>query len=286
MARGIDHLVIGLRDLDAGARFYETLGFQVGGRNRHPWGTENRIVQFRSSFLELIAVADRSAIPEPRPQAFSFGAFVRDYLDRREGLAMLVLTSEDARADAAAFSAAGIGTYEPFAFERQALRPDGGETRVAFSLAFAEPLSTSAGLFVCRQETPENFWNPRFQKHPNGATGIAVVALAAANPPDLAERLAAFAGAPATMPGQNDFSIALASGRIDGLTVEDAAYLFGSVEADPPLPAFVAVTLAVADLDRVRRMLSSERLPYQEIGSRVVVPASVAHGVAIAFELG
>jgi catechol 2,3-dioxygenase-like lactoylglutathione lyase family enzyme len=286
MARRIDHLVLAVRDLDAGARFYDALGFQVGGRNRHPWGTENRIVQFPTSFLELITVANEASIVEPKPQVFSFGAFVRDYLARREGLAMLVLDSRDAPADATAFSAAGIGSFEPFAFERQARRPNGDEVRVAFRLAFAEPLSASAGLFVCEQQTPENFWNPSFQKHPNGATGIAAAALAAANPPELADRLATFGGAPAAMPGRNDLSVALASGRIDALTVEDAAYLFGSVEADPPLPAFVAFTVAVADLDRVRRTLASKRIPYQEIGSRLVVPASAAHGVAIAFEMG
>ena len=57
MARGIDHLVFAVRDLDVGRlRFYERLGFQVGARNRHPWGTENRLVQFPGSFLELITV--------------------------------------------------------------------------------------------------------------------------------------------------------------------------------------------------------------------------------------
>ncbi|RYE71196.1 MAG: VOC family protein, partial [Hyphomicrobiales bacterium] len=53
-ARGLDHLVIGVADLDAAGAFYDDLGFRVGARNRHPWGTENRIVQFPGAFLELI----------------------------------------------------------------------------------------------------------------------------------------------------------------------------------------------------------------------------------------
>ena len=51
--RGIDHLVLAVHDLDAAGDFYEKLGFRVGARNRHPWGTENRIVQFPHIFLEL-----------------------------------------------------------------------------------------------------------------------------------------------------------------------------------------------------------------------------------------
>ncbi|MFX8809231.1 VOC family protein, partial [Acinetobacter baumannii] len=54
----IDHLVVAVHDLDQAAGFCHRLGFQVGARNRHPWGTENRLVQFASSFIELITVAD------------------------------------------------------------------------------------------------------------------------------------------------------------------------------------------------------------------------------------
>jgi len=55
---GIDHLVLAAHDLNATGSFYERLGFKVGARNRHPWGTENRIVQFPGAFLELITVGE------------------------------------------------------------------------------------------------------------------------------------------------------------------------------------------------------------------------------------
>jgi catechol 2,3-dioxygenase-like lactoylglutathione lyase family enzyme len=183
MARGIDHLVIAVHDLDAAGRFYETLGFTVGARNRHPWGTENRIVQFPGTFLELIGVGEGTPIPPHGPGRFSFGAFVRDSLAHREGLAMLVLESQDAERDRVAFAAAGIGDFEPFSFERTALRPDGTPNRVAFSLAFArDKLAPQAGFFVCQQHMPENFWNPAFQRHANGATGIEAVTMISENP--------------------------------------------------------------------------------------------------------
>ena len=54
MPRAINHLVIPARDLTAQAELYRRLGFQVGARNSHPWGTENHIVQFDGAFLELI----------------------------------------------------------------------------------------------------------------------------------------------------------------------------------------------------------------------------------------
>jgi catechol 2,3-dioxygenase-like lactoylglutathione lyase family enzyme len=85
MTRRIDHLVVAVHDLDQAGSFYQRLGFQVGARNRHPWGTENRIVQLPSSFIELITVGEGAAIAPHRASAFSFGAFVQDYLRGREG---------------------------------------------------------------------------------------------------------------------------------------------------------------------------------------------------------
>ncbi|HME30252.1 MAG TPA: VOC family protein [Pseudolabrys sp.] len=56
MPRGLDHIVHAVRDLDAAADLYRRLGFNVGARNRHPWGTHNHIVQLPGFFIELLAV--------------------------------------------------------------------------------------------------------------------------------------------------------------------------------------------------------------------------------------
>ncbi len=58
MARGLDHIVHAVRDLDAAADFYRRLGFTVGARNRHPWGTHNHIVQLPGFFIELLTFAE------------------------------------------------------------------------------------------------------------------------------------------------------------------------------------------------------------------------------------
>lgn len=284
MPRSIDHLVVPVRDLDAAARFYESLGFQVGRRNRHPWGTENRLIQFPGSFIELITIGEGADLSPPKPGLFRFAAFVAAFLARREGLALLVLDSADAKADAAAFAAAGIGDGEPFFFDRSGRRPDGSETYVAFTLAFAHPAGPSAGFFVCQQHHPENFWNPALQAHDNGALGIAAVALAAPEPVTHRSFLEAFTGVEATSPAERDLSLRLARGRIDVLIPDDAAMLYGSVEADADGASLVAFTVDVPDLPRLARRLEAGQVPHQRIGTRLVVPASATHGVAVAFE--
>jgi len=286
MTRRIDHLVIAVHDLERAAEFYRRLGFQVGARNRHSWGTENHIVQFPGTFLELITVGEGAPIPPHEERRFSFGAFVQDYLKDREGLAMLVLDSQDARSDAASFADKGIGDFEPFHFERTGKRPDGSDTKVAFSLAFAADKSApKAGFFVCQQHFPENFWNPAFQIHENGAAGLAAVALAAPEPDRFKKFLTDFTGVVPTSPALHDLSFRLSDAHLDVMTPDDAAESFISIEAELDQPCFVAFTVRVEDILVQSKRLDAEEIPYQHVGSRLVVPASAAFGVAIAFEV-
>src|SRR5712671_3226203 len=136
MARGLDHIVHAVRDLDAAAALYERLGFVVGARNRHAWGTHNHIVQLPGFFIELLTVAEPEKLGT---DAFSalFGTFNRVFLKTQEGFSLLLLESIDAARDAADFAAAGIAASPALRFERQGRRPDGTAITVAFSLAFS-----------------------------------------------------------------------------------------------------------------------------------------------------
>ena len=58
MARGLDHIVHAVRDLNAAADLYRRLGFTVGARNKHPWGTYNHIVQLPGFFIELLTLGE------------------------------------------------------------------------------------------------------------------------------------------------------------------------------------------------------------------------------------
>lgn len=269
--RRIDHLVIAVRDLEAAAEFYRRLGFKVGQRNRHPWGTENRLIQFRSSFLELITVAENAAaIPPYEPGRFSFGAFVRDYLEQGEGCAMCALDSSDARADSAEFSRLGIGGFEPFFFERKGRRPDGGETRVAFTLAFAmDPKMPNAGFFVCQQHNPENFWSPDFQNHPIGAAELATVTLGASNPADRNEFLSAFTGISGTWNDRGGMTFSLRDG---------GRLLINRHKGAASISAF---TVAVRDLARASEQLMRTGVRSKVSKDRITVDARDAFGVTI-----
>jgi catechol 2,3-dioxygenase-like lactoylglutathione lyase family enzyme len=111
MPGGLDHLAHAVRDLDAAAELYRRLGFTVGARNRHAWGTHNRLVQTPSFFVELLTVAEPEKLGSDGFSAL-FGTFNRLFLKDQEGLSLLILESSDAAADAARFRSAGIGASD------------------------------------------------------------------------------------------------------------------------------------------------------------------------------
>jgi len=278
--RHIDHIVVAVRELDHAASLYRRLGFQVGARNQHPWGTENRLIQFGSSFIELITVG-RAAhqIASHQLRQFSFGAFVRDYLNQREGIAMLVLSSTDARSDAAQFAEQGIGDLEPFYFERKARRPDGSETQVAFTLAFAcDPAAPDAGFFVCQQHFPQNFWNPGFQRHDNSAKDIAAVTLISPAPNRHAAFLTRFSGVESQSLPDGSLRFALDGGRIQ------VASTTGSPTQSPPSPLLTSFSVRVDETDVLTRRLKAEGIPFTTSNQEIVLPPSLLFGTELRFE--
>lgn len=180
MGRGIDHLVLPVRDLESARASYRRLGFTCTPDAVHPFGTGNFLVQLQGSFLEILGVLDRALFPAPGENGFSFPAFNDAFLaEAGEGFSMLVTESHDPAADRAAFEAAGLRLHSPFSFGRDAILPDGSAARVGFDLTFvSDPAMPMCGFFTCRQQhPPELFWKREYQDHPNTAQSVESVVL-------------------------------------------------------------------------------------------------------------
>jgi catechol 2,3-dioxygenase-like lactoylglutathione lyase family enzyme len=282
MTRGIDHLVLAVRDLDKARAFYEALGFTLTPRAFHPWGTANHLVQLNGCFLEILGIAEPAKIPPHKPGDFSFGAHNRDVLAKREGMSMLVFQSHDARRDQAEFAAAGVQTYAPFDFGREAKLPDGGTARVAFSLAFVtDPRMPDAAFFTCQQHSPKYFWKREYQLHANGARTIAEVIMVAPDPPALAEFFAKLQGKESVRADGGKLTVATARGRISVLTPPIFARRFGTASTGPAAPHFAAFRISGIDPATEARRLMAARISHNHRGDAIQVPAIDAFGVAI-----
>jgi len=286
LPHGIDHIVHAVRDLDAAGALYRRLGFTVGARNRHDWGTHNLIVQFKTAFAELLEIGEPEKIPPHSGRFFSFGAFNRDYIRAREGLSMLVGKSSDAIGDAASFEAAGISGFDVFDFSREGKRPDGTGVKVAFSLAFArDPSSPNLGFFVCQHHYPENFWNPAFQRHANGATGIPGVVMVADNPTDHHIFLKAFTGDSDLHSSSLGITAHTENGDIEIMSPIAFRDQFGTApEVSGEGMTLNAMRFAVADIGHAEATLAAGGIKPQRHVGRLVVPPDAALGATLIFE--
>jgi len=273
--RAIDHVVLAVRDLDRAAAVWQGLGFTLTPRAMHEdrMGTSNRLAQFAGrNFVELLEVDRPDRLQRHdlsgNPPFYGFGDHNRRFLARREGLSMLVFASDDARADLARFQAAGLRTAAPFDFERQAVLPDGARVTVSFSLAFAwSEAMPDIGFFACQNRAQQYFWKPDYQRHDNGAAGIAAVYLASPEP----ERDAAFVsrlfGGDVT-PAPGGFRVACGPHAVLVLVPDAIAAL------DPSSPAASTGTPLLAGLRLATRAL------------RPLTPSAAACGAFIEWTSG
>jgi len=286
MPHGLDHVVHAVLDLDAAADVYVRAGFIVGGRNRHPWGTHNRIVQLKNCYIEILEVAEPEKIVPHGPRFFSFGGFNQHFLARREGFSMLLLNSRDAAADARSFEASGIGAFDVFDFGREGKRPDGSTVKLAFSLAFAaEPNSPDVRFAVCQHHYPQNFWNPAFQTHANGAQCVPGVVLIANRPMSHQVFLKAYTGAGEVTSNAAGISVHTENGDIEVLEPSAARNGLGiPVKADGEAITLNAMRFAVADLAGTEALHLQSGLAVRRQGERLVVPPDEAFGATLIFE--
>jgi hypothetical protein len=285
MPRGLDHIVHAVRDLDAGAELYRRLGFTVGARNRHPWGTHNHIVQLPGFFVEVLTMAEPDKLGD---DGFSqlFGGYNQRFLAAGEGFSLLILESTDAAADARAFQAANIAASDVMRFEREGTRPDGSPMKVAFSLAFArDQLAPAHNFAVCQQHYPENFWNASWQRHPNAVAGIGGVVMVADNPSDHHIFLSAFTGERDLQSTSSGVTVTTPRGDIQVMAPAAFRDHFGIAAPDVAAGARIAaLRLLSSDLAATEASLASGGFaPVRHMG-RLVVPPAQALGAALVFE--
>ena len=171
---GIDHAMIGVRDLDEATRKYQRLGFAVvvpGGRHLTR-GTQNNIIRCGWGFIELITICD--AAERGRLNLPVDG--LTDLLKVRSGgYVDVILQTHVIDQLAESWSSAGVPLNE-FSIERA--RPDGLVTKnriIAPTPASIRHLYPS--LIQWSQADPERL-SPQLQaSHPNGSEEIVAVSV-------------------------------------------------------------------------------------------------------------
>jgi hypothetical protein len=271
---GIDHVIIGVHDLEAARERYAGLGFNTTPRGRHiGWGTANYCIMLEDGYLELLGIVD--------PDGFSNG--LDRFLETGEGLLALVAASRDAEGTAAAWAKAGLSPAEPQSLGRE-LETAEGPSALRFRNVLL-PTDTVAGLrlFACQHLTPELLRQPRWLSHPNGARRLRSCTIVAEDPAAVTSILARVFGSGNVT--STDRVVAIHVGRAVVLvaTPEDAALMhpMAAIPETVDAPALRVVTIEVADVARAARFLTLQGISFRQSREGALIPPPQAHGAAL-----
>lgn len=273
---GIDHVLVGVRDLDGSAARWERLGFHLTPRGRHiGWGTGNYCIMFQDSYIELLGIID--------PAQFTNN--LESFLKTREGLMGLAFAADDEAACAAQLRAAGIAADGPKVLKRELELPE-GVVLPEFGLVMMPPAATPGlSAFVCAHKTPELLRRPDWLRHANRATGIVSMTVVVDDPVATAFGWLAIFGPDFVKTTNYMTVIDTGRGHIRFTTRAGMAQLYPALVPLPdyPAPWIAALKIAVADKARCRDHLRFQNVLALKTGKGCIVPPEEADGVIIEF---
>ncbi len=274
---GLDHLIIGVRDLETARGTWARLGFNSTPRGRHVgWATANYCIMFEDDYLELLGIVD--------PAGFTNGLDER--LGAGEGLMGLALGTSDAARTAQAWRAAGLASAQTAALSR--LLESGDEPiELRFENVILEAAErTALGIFACHHLTPGPMRRPAWLRHPNGASRIAGVTVVADDIEPIRAVAERVVGSAAMSRTDSLWTIQTGTAPVILCRPEDALLLHPDWE--PPAGAGSAlhqiVEIGVADVDVTARFLALQHVAHRRgAGGTVLVEPDAATGVQLVF---
>lgn len=252
---GVDHSLVGVRDLESARIIWRRLGFTLTPRGRHiGWGTANYCIMFEHDYIELLGIVD---------QTQPLNGLDR-LLEVREGLLTLAFGTANAQMLHADLHEIGIAAEAPEALSRKLELPD-GPVEPRFSLLHL-PEAVTPGLktFAVQHLTPELLRQPQWLAHPNSALEVTGYTLIC---PDTDKTCAIWRRLFPQRPANNAVNI----GKAEIIFKEgDSARLSH-------------MTIQVKNLDQVRQIFDRAKVRYSYSGNSVNVSPEAATGVGLCF---
>jgi Glyoxalase-like domain len=278
---GIDHVLIGVRDLEGARENWTRLGFTPTPRGRHiGQGTGNYCIMFGPNYLELLGVVD------PAEGAHRLTSF----LENREGPMGLAFaprgTPEAARE---ALLKRGCHPAEPRPLGRRIELPE-GDAIPRFSLLALPPEETPAlDSFVCCHLTPELMRRPEWLRHANGVSALTAIHVLVEETASLLPAYDRLLGIPQVTTTDAVATVHVGRERIVFSTPDDFLTMHPGLDLAPglPLPAIVSLELAVGRLAQTAEYLASRKVAVDAMpdGSLAVGPEE-ANGAILLFAEG
>ena len=273
---GLDHVLVAVRDLDAASHAFAHLGFTPSPRGVHSeWGTANRCLMFGKGYIELIA-----------PVGDGPGARrVAAHLDSRgEGLMGVALGSSDAEHSYQSLLRAGVRAGAPSPLSRRLEAPDGVLTPHFAVVELAAETLPGLPAFLCQHLTPELLRRPAWLDHANGANRIQSITAVVDQPEALMPDYNRVFGPAASTPTDEMVTVHCGGGLIYLVSGDGFDLLHPELDLVlPELPALVAMSVGVADLERSATWLRGNGVDVTRKGGHLGIDPGAVFGIGLEF---
>ena len=280
----INHVGMVARDLAATVSRFEAMGFMLTPYSPHSgawkpgekvqtFGSGNRCIMFAQNYLEILANED-AAKPSPR---------LANYLKHHQGAHIICFNTEDSHAVDKRLVGAGIRTSGVIPLQRDIDTPDGVRTAKFERVQFAPDDSPEGYIQAARHLTPQYIYQPRYIAHPNRCFELSDTIVVTDDLDGFARKYARYLG---TEPVREGETVRFRFPLVSTLTLVPQRHAAALVPGTlyPPIPGIAAVAFRTHDVGALGRRLFENGFTVNEVGSRLLVPAEEASGVAIVFE--
>lgn len=285
----LDHLVLPTVNIASARERLGKLGFTVAADARHPFGTENACVFLADkTYLEPLAVASLEQYEAAIGDGNVFVARDQAYRFRvgEDGFSGVVFGTDDAVADDERFRANAISAGRMLDFSRPMRMPDGKEVVAGFRLAFAADLRAPDFLtFCCQRINPLPADREVLERHENGVTGIARVAISTARPAAFRNFFEDVVGGPGISEHSFGLTIRAANVDLDLLTPEGMEAFYDlPVRTDDPGLRARAILFKTRDLSVTSSHFAANGVTYTRKNNRILTRLAPGQGALFAFE--
>jgi hypothetical protein len=274
---GLDHAIVGVRDLEQARAQYARLGFTLTPRGRHiGWGTANYCVMLSRGYVELLGIVDPA----------QFTNDLDRFLAQREGLLGLAFATDDAAAAASALRARGLHPDGPKDLGRILELPD-GDVVPRFSLVMLPAAETpGVSAFAVNHLTPDLIRRPGWLRHANGAMALTGLTIVVDDPPALADAYERLCGAGSATLTDDTLAVRVGQGVLLFAKPDDLPLLHPEVDGPDAAPPYLAaMTIAVENLGRARAHLEDQGLDVAlDPAGSVRIGANAACGAILEFQ--
>ena len=281
----LDHIGVGVRDLDRGREAYARLGFALTPRSVHrgsltpggpvvAWGSANHCAMFDEGYLEIIGPLPAGCRPAP------FGIWSNGMKARTSWPSAARIRKRFTRRSAS--SACPCSLHGCWRGTRLTALPGTkpGLRRSAMPCSIPRS-STRAGLFYIQHLTPDVLWQPHQLAQPNGVVALREIYFCAPGAEAVAAKFAPMLRSVPEKHGPGEWRLPLVRGAARILE-PDAWNRLAPDQPTPEPPAPVGIGFQVSSLDRARDHIEANGIVFRD-GALPWVGANDACGTVLFF---